>query len=154
MKMRQAWAGALGELGSHPRKMGMTATPLCEGTVRAAGDGYEVLTPRGSFKSVLRGSVASHGGPPLEAVQQCLEEATCLSTASLSSSLVAEALVTGVCHSPTCSSPSPCCSGAGVHPAGDREHVHGLPEDTPPPASRGEGAAWEGEGGLILKFPR
>lgn len=62
MKMRQAWAGALGELGSHPRKMGMTATPLCEGTVRAARDGYEVLTPRGSFKSVLRGSVASHGG--------------------------------------------------------------------------------------------
>lgn len=147
MKMRQAWAGALGELSSHPCKMVTTATPPCEGTVRAAGDGYEaILTPRGSFKSVLRGSVASHGGPSLEAVQQCLEEATCLSTASLSSCLVAEALVTGVCHSPTCSSPSLCCSGAGVHPAGDREHVHGLPEDRHLLPAEGRGQCGKGRG--------
>ena len=143
-----------------PCKMGMTATPLCEGTVRAAGDGYEaVLTPRGSCESVLRGSVASHGGPPLEAVQQCLEEATCLPTASLSRRLAAEALVTGMCHSPTCSSPSPAsrvlvCTLLGTGNTCMGCQRRGLPEDAPPPASRGEGAVWEGEGGLILKFPR
>lgn len=147
MKMRQAWAGALGELSSHPCKMVTTATPPCEGTVRAAGDGYEaILTPRGSFKSVLRGSVASHGGPPLEAVQQCLEEATCLSTASLSSCLVAEALVTGVCHSPTCSSPSLCCSGAGVHPAGDRDTCMGFQKIATSCQQRGGGSVGRGGG--------
>ena len=122
-------------LALHPCKMGTTASPLPDGTVGAAEDGYEaVLTPRQAASLWLGRQSQPIAGPLLEAVQQHLEEATCLPTASLSRRSAAEALVTGECHSPTCSSPSsPQGLGAGLRPAGDGEDLldcqrRGLPE--------------------------